>query len=116
MTFQWISSTIKIYFLNGKILCWSFIFFFTVNLISCTDNNKKIIGDWVRTVVESDGGKYVETYTFFNEEYDNRVEYSYIPQDYSHIGYQANGRWDLDLLGNLKLYLDPKSATAVYNF
>lgn len=74
------------------------------------------MGTWQSTVVESDGGRYVETYTFYDSDNDNRVEYSYVPQDYSHIGYTAKGRWDLDLIGNLKLFLDPQSAKAIYNF
>ena len=84
--------------------------------MSCSDKDKKIIGTWERTVTENDGGKYLETYTFYDEKNDKRIEYSYVPHDYSHIGYKANGRWDLDLIGNLELYIDPGTTKAVYNF
>lgn len=93
-----------------------FLFFILLLLVGCTDNNKKIVGEWQRIVTENDGGEYVETYTFYDESHDNRVEYSYVPLDYSHIGFQASGRWDLDIMGNLELYLDPKTAKAIYNY
>lgn len=92
------------------------LFFISLLFIGCTDNDKKIIGTWQRSVREDDGGKYIETYVFYDEDNDNRVEYSYIPQDYSHIGYKANGRWDLDLMGNLELFLNPSSAKPTYKF
>lgn len=100
----------------SKLFNWSFLIYIVLTLVSCSDNDKKIIGEWQRTVVESDGGKYLETYIFYDEDNDNIVEYSYIPQDYSHIGYTASGRWDLDLIGNLELYLNPTTAKAIYNF
>lgn len=88
-----------------------------VSLLSgCSDNDKKIIGTWQRTVTENDGGRYVETYVFHDGKKDKRVEYSLVPQDYDHIGFKASGTWDTDLLGNLKLYLDPGTATAAYNY
>lgn len=86
-----------------------------VILNSCHDHDKKILGSWQKTGIE-DGCQYVETFMFYGEEEDNRFEHSYIPQDFSHIGFQAKGRWSTDLVGNLELFYDLKTVKPVYNY
>lgn len=93
----------------------SFLFLVLLPLFSCHENDKKIIGTWQKTGIE-DGCKYVETYTFYDENQDNRFEHSYVPQDYSHIGFKAEGRWSTDIVGNLELYYDTRTVRPVYNY
>lgn len=86
-----------------------------LQLFSCHENDKKILGTWQMTGIE-DGCQYVETYTFYGEDNDNRFEHSYVPQDYSHIGFKASGRWNTDIIGNLELYYDLRTVEPVYNY
>ncbi|MCH5231453.1 MAG: hypothetical protein J1F43_06625 [Muribaculaceae bacterium] len=92
-----------------------FLFLVLLPLFSCNENDKKIIGTWQKTGIE-DGCQYVETYTFYGEDNDNRFEHSYVPQDYSHIGFKASGRWSTDIVGNLELYYDTRTVKPVYNY
>ena len=97
------------------ILKISFLFIVLLPLFSCHENDKKIIGTWQMIGIE-DGCQYVETYTFYGEDNDNRFDHSYVPQDYSHIGFKASGRWSTDIIGNLELYYDLRTVEPVYNY
>lgn len=98
-----------------KFFNYSFLLFCLVIMSGCHDHDKKILGSWQKTDIQ-DGCEYIETYTFYGEENDNIFEQSFVPQDYSHIGFKAKGRWSTDLAGNLELFYDLRSVKPVYNY